>query len=210
MFPQSIARHPFAWLFVPLTLGFSSSKSSTASTSSTSNQVTDNRVAASEGSISAGSGATVNVQSSDAAVVKSTGDAISRVAENANDAVSETARAVVGENADVTKAALNAGQANLLTAADLGTTAIKANTAVSSDALDFGERALQITTAAANQAQQQTNDLIQRTNEQFTAKLASNAGDAPSAVATDTVKYIAIAAGVVILGLAFFRNNKAA
>lgn len=189
--------------------GFSSSKSAQSTTSSTTNQVTDQRAAASEGSIAAGAGATVNVTTADT-------DAIARLAEIQSATTSEgldnTLKAVqnitgeaIGGNVDVTREALRTGSDQLATAADLGRRAIEAGVYQTGDALDFGERALQIATNAANQSQATTNDLIQRTNEQFTATLARNAGDAPQTVAQDAIKYGAIALGILGAALFFLR-----
>jgi hypothetical protein len=183
-------------------LGFSSSKSSQATSSSTSTEITDNRVAASEGSISAGSGATVNVESSDPAAIAAAGDAIARVAMSANDAMSESAQASIFGNVDVAREALRTGSDQLATVTDLGRDALRYNYGTTADALDFGERALQIATNAANRSQDSTNDLVQRTNEQFTATLARNAGDAPQTVVQDALKYgliaIAVLGGMVV------------
>lgn len=207
-------------LFLPevflsaFSLGFSSSKSSQSTSSSTSNQVTDNRVAASEGSVSAGSGANVSIQTTDPQAF----DAISDIANQASVSLTEgfsnsakalenTAGRALEANVDLGTAALDVGQRNLETAADLGTTAIGAGVAQTRDALDFGERALQIATASANQNQATTNDLIQRTNEQFTAKLAANAGDAPQQVAQDALKYGAIAVVALIGAVLLFRPS---
>jgi len=193
--------------------------SSTQANPTTSNQVTDQRVAASEGSVSAGSGATVNIESSDAAVVTATGDAISRVAMSANDAVSESARVSVNAtakaagdalnaNVDVSRAALDTGRAVFQESAELGRSAITAVQSQGRDALDFGDNIVSKVLDNAAAAQQSTNSLIQRTNEQFTAKLAGNAGEAPQALAGDVVKYVTIAAGIVAAVLLFRGNPK--
>jgi len=212
-FLPSIFRFGPDWLFANgFALGFSSSKSSQSTSSSTTNQVTDQRAAASEGSIAAGAGATVNVQSTDPQAF----DAIEGIANQASVSLTEgfsnsakalenTAGRALDANTDVATAALTTGQRNLETAADLGTTAIGAGVAQTRDALDFGERALQIATNSANQSQAATNDLIQRTNEQFTAKLAANAGDAPQAVAQDAIKYGAFALVALVGVLILFR-----
>jgi 2-keto-3-deoxy-galactonokinase len=172
-------------------LGFSSSKSQQSTSSATTNQVTDNRVAASEGSISAGSGASVSVQTTDPQAF----DAIASIANEASASLTEGF-------SNAAKAVQNTAAHALDANTDVSTTAIGAGVAQTRDVLDFGERALTIATNAANQSQAQTNDLIQRTNEQFTAKLASNAGDAPQQVAQDAIKYGAVAL-VVLVGALF-------
>lgn len=198
--PDWLARSGFA-------LGFSSSKSSQSTASSTSNQVTDNRVAASEGSISAGSGANVSVTSTDPEAF----DAITSIANNATASLTEGFSNSAKALQNTAESAFEFGAVALDSNVELGTTAIGAGVAQTRDALDFSERALTIATNAANRSQESTNDLIQRTNEQFTAKLASNAGDAPQQVAQDAIKYGALAVVAVIAAVLLFRpSGKAA
>lgn len=201
------------WIFESgLCLGFSSSKSSTASNSSTTNQVTDQRAAASEGSVAAGAGATVNITNSDT-------DAIARLAEvnaiTTNEGLSNSLKAAqniasmgIDSNTAVAREALRTGSDQLATVVGLGSEVVAAGRGQTQDALDFGERALSIATGAANQSQALTNDLIQRTNEQFTAKLAANAGDAPQAVAQDAIKYGALALAGIAALFVFLRPSK--
>jgi hypothetical protein len=69
----------------------------------------------------------------------------------------------------------------------------------------FGAEALKF----AGDSQLMTNRLIQSTNEAFTAKLASNAGDAPQQVAQDALQAVKwVAVGGLVLGAAylFFRK----
>ncbi len=63
----------------------------------------------------------------------------------------------------------------------------------------------------AGTSQKQVNDLIRYTNEQFTNKLASNAGDAPQETVQNIVKYVATAAVVGVLAIgAIYAWRKAA
>jgi len=193
--------------------------SSTQSNPVTTNQVTDQRVAASEGSVSAGSGATVSIQSVDADVVGRSVDAVSAIAANANDAMSETTQAAVNAtqkaasdsvnaSADAARAAAQASTAAVQENADVSKVAIGAVQQQGRDALDFGDNIVGRVLDNAAKAQQSTNDLIQHTNEQFTAKLASNAGDAPQSTVDNVVKYISIAAGIIGIVAVFRSNNK--
>ncbi len=75
------------------------------------------------------------------------------------------------------------------------------------DALDFGESLFGKLIDAQKTSQQDTNRLIQSTNEGFTAKLAANAGEAPTSLADNTVKYITIASALVGLILLFRPGN---
>lgn len=77
------------------------------------------------------------------------------------------------------------------------------------DVLQF--RATETTEALdfAGAAQKQAADLIRYTNEQFTSKLANNAGDAPQATVEKIVTAVAVGA-VVIAGLFLFRGRRAA
>jgi hypothetical protein len=196
--------------------------SSTQSNPSTTNSVTDNRVAASEGSVSAGSGATVNIQNTDA-------DAISRIAESSNDALQEVAntaviagiqqtnisagvaKTAIEENADVSKLALNTSVDQSRAALDFGTDvtkqAIGGIVTGQRDALDFGSDALELVLSEQRGAREDTNALIRSTNEQFIGKLAANAGEAPTTLADNTVKYITIASGIIGLAL-LFKSSK--
>lgn len=217
--------------------------SSTQSNPVNTTQVTDQRVAASEGSVSAGAGATVSVVQGDI-------DAVSKIAQHANDtgesiakesilAATDQTRAAVGanadvsrtaiqENADVSKAALGTVAQQGRDALDFGTKAVEAVRAQGQDALTFGhdifsnasalvshqgdsafDFAKDVAASAfdnAKQTQQSANELVQRTNDSFTAKLAANAGEAPQALADNVVKYVSIAAGIIGI-VAVFRKK---
>ncbi len=174
--------------------------STTQSTAATSNEVTDQRVAASEGSVSAGANSAINIQSTDA-------DAIARIAASSNDTVKDA----IGENADVSKSAISGGVAQTRAALDFGTDAVTAVRGTSRDALDFGESILGTALNNSRAVQQDTNNLIRSTNEAFTQKLAANAGIAESSVVDNITKYVTI--GATVLGLAItiysFRDKKA-
>lgn len=213
------------------------SKSTTSSASSTSNQVTDQRVAGSEGSVVAGSGASISIESLDAqladSVVREVGDissdaiaavsassefvsraasdsayssalssqAASQVANNALYSQEQTAKAAIEGNTNVSRDALNFGT-------NISERAIQAGSQLAKDALDFRSDESIAALDFAKQSQQSTNDLIRYTNEQFTSKLANNAGDAPQETVKDIVKWGAVAAAG--LGLLYFFNRKGA
>lgn len=197
-------------------LRYCKGNSSTQSNPTTSTDITDNRVAASEGSISAGSGASVSVQSVDAETVGVAADAIARVAESANDTAEKISSAAIGgavdaartsvmENADVSKAALSTVESQGRDALDFGRVAVEAVQSQGRDALDFGESLAQTAIKAARDSQQSANDLISKSNEQFTARLVQNSGEAPTALADNVAKYIAVAVGIV--GVAYVLKN---
>lgn len=200
--------------------------SSTQSNPVNTTAVTDQRVAASEGSVSAGAGATVSVVQGDI-------DAVSRIAASSNDtaekistesilaatdqtraavgAVSDTARVAVQENSDVSKAAIGAVKAQGADALAFGHDIFSDASALVShqgdSAFDFAKDIAASAFDNAKQTQQSANELVQRTNDSFTAKLAANAGDAPQALADNVVKYVSIAAGIIGI-VAVFRSSK--
>lgn len=172
--------------------GNSSTQSNPTTTTTT--NVSDQRVAASEGSVSAGAGASVSIQSSDAETTKANLDAITRIAATANDTTEKTATAAITGNVKAVDIAAELGKAAL----SLGGESVKAVTTGQRDALDFGSGVVVEALKAARGSQESANDLIRATNENFVGHLASNAGPAPTALAGDTIKYIAIAAAVVV------------
>lgn len=188
------------WHRNPVILCHAKGNSSTQSNPTTTTDVTDQRVAASEGSVSAGSGASVSIstQSSDAATVKAAGDAISRIAETATE-----------ENSGVASAAISGNVTAIQEAADLGKTAILAVQSQGRDALDFGDSIVQKAINAATTSQQSANDLIQHTNDDFTSRLVQNSGEAPIALADNLVKYGALAVGAIVV-VYLLKSNKAA
>jgi hypothetical protein len=202
----------------PRALRYCKGNSSTQSNPTTSTDITDNRVAASEGSISAGSGASVSVQSVDAETVGVAADAIARVAESANDtaekisqsAVSgavDAARTATMESADVAKAGFDTVESQGRDALDFGRVAVEAVQSQGRDALDFGESLAQTAIKAAQTSQESANSLIAKTNDQFTARLVQNSGEAPTALADNVAKYIAVAVGIV--GVAYVLKSSA-
>ncbi len=170
---------------------------STQSNPTTTTQINDSRVAASEGSVSTGAGGSTVIQSQDASIVKAAGDTITTLAEHANDA----ALGAISGNVEVSRSALTANN-------NVSETAIGGNVAVTRSALDFGESIAQSAINAASNSQQSANDLIQRTNDSFTNKLAANAGPAATTIADNTIKYIAIGAAVIAAAIIFKPSNK--
>lgn len=171
--------------------GNSSTQSNPSSTTNT--DITDQRVAASEGSVSAGSGASISIQNSDA-------DAIGRIAESANDSSERTATAAITGNVDAVKVVTSANK-------DVSVSAIETVRLGQRDALDFGSDLAALAIKGAIESQRSANDLVKDTNENFVAKLAANAGEAPTTLADNTVKYITIASAVIGLVLLFKPNN---
>jgi len=80
-----------------------------------------------------------------------------------------------------------------------------ANTAT--DVLNFRSKDTESALALVADTQRSTNDLIRYTNEQFTQKLASNAGDAPQNTVDNMVKYVTIA-GTILGAVALFRSAR--
>lgn len=76
-----------------------------------------------------------------------------------------------------------------------------------SDVLNFRSKDTEDALKLVADVQQSTNDLIRYTNEQFTQKLASNAGDAPQNTVDNIVKYVTIA-GTLLGAFALFRSTK--
>lgn len=172
--------------------GNSSTQSNPTTTTTT--NVTDQRVAASEGSVSAGAGASVNIATLDADLAAKNVDAITRIAASANDTAEKTATAAIAGNVKAVDLATDLGKSAL----SLGGKSVDAVVTGQRDALDFSGGVVVEALKAARGSQESANDLIRSTNENFVTKLAANAGEAPTALASDTIKYIAIAAAVVV------------
>lgn len=186
------------------------SKSETKTTSSTSSMVNDNRVAASEGSISAGQGANVTVQTLDANLAEASLREVGNISNDAVKAVSDSAIYLTGAAksiaADATQKVSDTAGRAIDSNTDVSRDAISAGSKLASDTLNF--RADETTAALdfAKTSQQSTNDLIRYTNEAFTAKLASNAGDAPQETVKQIIKYGALVAAVYF-GFRIFKKN---
>lgn len=193
--------------------------SSTQSNPNNSQTVTDNRVAASDGSIAATNGGSVTVNDVSSDVIAQNNAALMRVAEQnaniANEAIAEsgkTARDVtytaVSGNVDVSKSALQMAGNVVADSYDFGKNVYDQSVSLSKDANDNVRDTARDALGFAQNAQMSANELIQRTNDSFTAKLASNAGIAPTSAADNMAKYVTIAAAVIGLGIAFATRNK--
>ncbi len=129
---------------------------------------------------------------------------VSETALNANkDVVSkalDTNRAVTGDALVSVDKAVNAS----IGAVSDANRALSNTTA---DVLNFRSKDTEDALSFAAEAQKQTNDLIRYTNEQFTQKLASNAGDAPQNTIDNVVKYVTIA-GTILGAVALFRQAR--
>lgn len=184
-------------------LAFHKGNSSTQSNPTTQSSVTDNRVAGSEGSVVAGSGATIIKNDVSAEAIKSSNDAIMSIANHATSATLEAAKSATGVASDAIMGNVNATQAALNSNTDVSSKALDTTGTALRDVLDFGGNAIQQLT----QGNQASLDLIGSTNKAFTEKLSANAGEAPTALADNTVKYLTIAAAVVTIAV-FFKPSK--
>jgi len=193
--------------------------SSTQSNPNNSQTVTDNRVAASDGSSAATNGSSVTNNNISPDIIKSNNDALFKVAEqNANIAsesiqeAGKTARdltyTAVSGNVDVSKSALQTAGNAVSDSLNFGAHVYDQSVSLAKDANDNLAQSQKDALGFAQNAQMSANELIQRTNDSFTAKLASNAGIAPTSAADNMVKYVTIAAAVIGLGIAFAQRNK--
>lgn len=132
--------------------------SSTQSNPDNSQRIADSRTAASEGSISTGSGSSgnVSIESSDANVTRATGDAIASVAESgqrtAQAAVDSVARAASDAAYSSAQASAAASQAAANAATDAANAAQRATTDAVNANVDVSRAALSANTDALSQA----------------------------------------------------------
>jgi len=150
--------------------------SSTQSNPNNSQQIEDNRVAASDGGIAASQNSSITI----------------------NDVSGEIAGAALDAGVKQTVAVLDTASDVFGQASNVVSNANDNSTTLARDALDF-----------AKSTQSNTNDLVRYTNEQFTSRLASNAGIAPTSAADNMVKYLTIGATVIGIALAI-KSKKSA
>lgn len=186
---------------------FCKGDSSTASQSKTENKITDQRVAASEGAVAAGAGASINIQNADAGIIQAAGDAISKASEKALDANQALASDVVGAGADALRESTKFASDALDFSGDAQRLAFQESGASRTDALDFGAGAIREALGFVERTRQDANNLIRDTNENAIGRLTSNLGEAPQSVVKALGGYGAAAAVAIAIAL-IYRGKK--
>lgn len=158
---------------------------------STSTELTNAQTGASEGALAFGQnsqGNTVNVSSSDAAVVGKVSDALIQLNADSNQTVGGVARYSI--------AAQNSSEKNALDFADkIGNNAIDQNSNI----------ALQ-TVKGAQSTAEEANAILSRSFETYAGALKDNTGVAPSTVFTGSLQTLAYAAAVVLVAYFLFKK----
>lgn len=180
------------------------------------NQTAQASVAASEraayeaGRVAAASAEAAAQAASDAAYQSSQASAAAaasaqRAASDALATNESVSKAALSSNEGVARDALATVEGVSGTAIDSVNRANQSLANTTADVLNFRSKDTEDALALVANVQQSTNDLIRYTNEQFTAKLASNAGDAPQETVQQIVKYVATLAVVAaaVVGFAF-------